>query len=229
MRRYDEAIQAYETGLKIEDSPALRKGLKEVVDAKQADERGDGAEAIGLGKLFGDPEMFAKLAANPRTAKHLADPAFVQKLQAFQQNPKLAENAFQADPRMIDVLGALMGLDMQGFTREEGSDELPPGVQRADGPSSPKQPQASSPPPKKEEPPKQEEDVEMAEPEEDAEAKKEAEEEKKKGAEAYKTRDFDNAIVHFQKAWDVYPKDITFLTNLAGESCCSRWCSWRSN
>ena len=34
-RRYDEAIQAYETGLKIEDSPALRKGLKEVVEAKR--------------------------------------------------------------------------------------------------------------------------------------------------------------------------------------------------
>ncbi|KAL7282027.1 hypothetical protein ACG7TL_003494 [Trametes sanguinea] len=216
LRRYDEAIEAYEVGLKIEDSPALRKGLKEVVDAKQADERGDGAEAVGLGKLFGDPNMFAKLAANPRTAKHLADPAFVQKLQAFQQNPKLAETAFQSDPRMIDVLGALMGLDMQGFTREEGSNEMPPGV-------SPEQPAAGSsasasssktPEPPKPEPPKQE-DVEMAEPDEDAEAKKEAEEEKKKGADAYKSRDFDNAIVHFQKAWDIYPKDITFLTNLA--------------
>ncbi|OSD01796.1 hypothetical protein PYCCODRAFT_475866 [Trametes coccinea BRFM310] len=183
---------------------------------RSADERGDGAEAVGLGKLFGDPNMFAKLAANPRTAKHLADPAFVQKLQAFQQNPKLAETAFQSDPRMIDVLGALMGLDMQGFTREEGSNEMPPGV-------SPEQPAAGSsasasssktPEPPKPEPPKQE-DVEMAEPDEDAEAKKEAEEEKKKGADAYKNRDFDNAIVHFQKAWDIYPKDITFLTNLA--------------
>ena len=48
-------------------------------------------------------------------------------------------------------------------------------------------------------------------------AKKEAEAEKKLGADAYKTRDFDNAIAHFQKAWDIYPKDITFLTNLAGE------------
>lgn len=184
----------------------------------EADERGDGAEAVGLGKLFGDKDLFAKLAGNPRTAKHLADPAFVQKLQAFQQNPKLAETAFQSDPRMIDVLGALMGLDMQGFTREEGSDELPPGVQRADshqeGPSSSSS--SHPPPPKKEEPPKQE-DVEMAEPEEEPEEKKEADEEKKKGAAAYKNRDFDAAITHFQKAWDTYPKDITFLTNLAGK------------
>lgn len=33
-RKYDEAIEAYEQGLKLEDSPALRKGLKEVQDAK---------------------------------------------------------------------------------------------------------------------------------------------------------------------------------------------------
>lgn len=33
-RKYDEAIVAYEAGLKLEDSPALRKGLKEVQDAQ---------------------------------------------------------------------------------------------------------------------------------------------------------------------------------------------------
>ena len=33
-RSYDEAIAAYEAGLKIEDSAPLRKGLQEVKDAK---------------------------------------------------------------------------------------------------------------------------------------------------------------------------------------------------
>lgn len=33
-RKYDEAIAAYESGLKIEDSPALKKGLQEVQQAK---------------------------------------------------------------------------------------------------------------------------------------------------------------------------------------------------
>jgi hypothetical protein len=46
----------------------------------EADERGDGAEAMGMGKMFSDPGMFAKLAANPRTAKHLADASFMQKV-----------------------------------------------------------------------------------------------------------------------------------------------------
>ena len=95
--------------------------------------------------MFGDPNLLGKLASNPRTSKHLADPSFVQKLQLFQQNPKLAESALQSDPRMIDVLGALMGIDMQGFSREEGSDELPPGVSRAQA-QSPNSPPTSPPP-----------------------------------------------------------------------------------
>lgn len=33
-KRFDDAIAAYEAGLKVEDSPALRKGLEEVKDAK---------------------------------------------------------------------------------------------------------------------------------------------------------------------------------------------------
>ena len=33
-RRYDDAIAAYEAGIKLEDSATLRKGLQEVQDAK---------------------------------------------------------------------------------------------------------------------------------------------------------------------------------------------------
>jgi stress-induced-phosphoprotein 1 len=54
-----------------------------------------------------------------------------------------------------------------------------------------------------------------AEEDEDAAAKKAAEAEKKLGAEAYKKRDFAAAVTHFSKAWETWPKDIVFLTNLA--------------
>lgn len=212
-RRYDDAIAAYEEGLKNEDSPALKKGLKEVVDAKE-NEAGAG-DGMGLGKMFSDPNLLGKLATNPRTAKHLADPSFVQKIQMIQKNPRLADGALQ-DPRMIDVLGALMGIDMQGFSRPEGSDELPGGISKdnmASPPSSPPtQPSASSSKPP---PPAPQEDVEMAdEDDEEAAAKKEALELKKVGGEAYKKKDFDEAAKNFEKAWDVWPGDITFLTNL---------------
>lgn len=92
--------------------------------------------------------------------------------------------------------------------RPEGSNEMPPGVS---------QPQSSSPPPpkpapKKEEPPKK------AEPQlddEEAQAKKAADELKAQGNTAYKQRKFDEAIPLYQKAWETYPKDIAYLTNLS--------------
>lgn len=134
------------------------------------------------------------------------------------------------DPRMIDVLGALMGVDMQGFSREEGSDELPPGVSQANAtspPSSPppkasaSKPTPTPPAPKATEP---EEDVEMDEEDKaEASAKKEAEAAKKAGSEAYKARNFDEAAKNFEKAWEIWPKDVTYLTNLGG-TCLTCWC-----
>ena len=58
--------------------------------------------------------------------------------------------------------------------------------------------------------------MEEDEDDEEVKAKKEAEAEKKLGSEAYKKRDFETAATHFAKAWDVWPKDLTFLTNLGG-------------
>jgi len=45
-----------------------------------AADRGPDGEELGLGKMFSDPNILAKLAANPRTQKLLADPTFVQKV-----------------------------------------------------------------------------------------------------------------------------------------------------
>ncbi len=198
---------------------------------------------MGIGKMFSDPGMLAKLAANPRTAKHLADASFMQnvcarrapnlppallalttvffQLQLIQQNPQLAQAMLGSDPRMIDVLGALMGIDMQGFSRPEGSDEVPPGVPKSavSPPSSPP-PSAKPAPAASSSKSREPEDVKMAEAEEDDEdaaAKKAAEAEKNLGADAYKKRDFVTAITHFSKAWETWPKNVTFLTNLAGK------------
>jgi stress-induced-phosphoprotein 1 len=118
---------------------------------------------------------------------------------------------------MIDVLGVLMGIDMQGFSRPEGSDELPEGLSRVDPEPTPSPPPPQPSSSKTPAPPK--EDVQMQDVEddsEDAQAKKAAEDAKKAGSEAYKKRDFTVAAEQFQKAWDLYPKDITFLTNLGG-------------
>ncbi|KAG6833629.1 hypothetical protein H0H87_004256 [Tephrocybe sp. NHM501043] len=211
-RRYDEAIAAYQSGLAVEDSPAIRKGLQEVEDAKASEGAGN-----PFGKMFSDPALLGKLAANPKTSKHLADPSFVQKIQAYQRNPQLASTALE-DPRMIDVLGVAMGIDMQGFSRPEGSDELPPGVSAQS--QTPPHPASSSSQPKPEPAPAPatpvEEDIEMTEEEvEEAKAKKEALAAKEAGGVAYKAKNFEEAATLYQKAWDLWPNDLTFLTNLS--------------
>jgi stress-induced-phosphoprotein 1 len=122
---------------------------------------------------------------------------------------------------MITVLGALMGIDLEATTRPEGSNEMPPGFGSSSQPG-PSSPPKSSP----SEPAKPAEDVKMTEPEpeeedEDAKerkrAKTEADAEKARGAAAYKNRDFATAEEAFNKAWEISPTDITYLTNLAGE------------
>ena len=135
--------------------------------------------------------------------------------------PVLRHSAFN-DPRLIQVMGVLMGIDMQAFSRPEGSNEMPQGFEPSSPipptPSAPTSKPAPSPTPASSEP-HNSSDVAMAEPEEDEDAKDKAEalKEKQLGNDAYKKRNFDEAEKHFAAAWDKWPKDITFLTNLAGE------------
>lgn len=119
-----------------------------------------------------------------------------------------------------------MGIDLQGFSREQGSDDLPPGLQKTSAPSPPPSPPRAqstpssstsntkpAPPPPAPEPEK--EDIEMSEDDaEEAKAKAGAFAAKERGTEHYKQRRFDEAASEFSKAWDLWPKDITFLTNL---------------
>lgn len=192
-RKYDEAVEAYKAGLeKNPDDAALKKGL---ADVERAQTEGSGE---GMGKLFQDPQMFEKLAANPKTAPLLADGAFVQKLKDLQKgggNPMM----MMQDPRMIQVMGVMMGIDLQAFERPEDV----PGADK-EVPAAPK-PAPAEPKPK--ETPKEEESSE------DAAEKAAAEAEKKLGNAAYLQRDFSTAVEHYTKAWDLH-KDITYLNNL---------------
>ena len=230
-RKLEDAVDAYEAGLKIAPEDAgLKKGLSDVKRAVENEAaNGPGPEA-SIGQMFSDPQMFAKLSANPKTAGLLSDPAFMAKLKAIQADPKQAAMAFQ-DPRMIQVMGVLMGIDLQAFERPEGSDELPADlenrrddIEKQTGSSS-SAPAAAAASSSSAAP-----DVEMkdakpssaaaqppveAEEEEDEEkkAKAAADAEKKLGNERYMKRDFDAAIPHYQKAWELH-KDITYLNNL---------------
>lgn len=201
-RKYAEAIEAYKAGLAANpDDAALQRGLADVERAQNAGAGGQNP-ADAMGNMFRDPAMFQKLSANPKTAPLLADPSFAAKLREVQQNPGAAMAALQ-DPRMIQVMGVLMGIDLQTFERPEDA----PGGEAA--------PKEEKPAPKEEPAPK-DEPMPAAEEEpasEDQAAKKAADEEKKLGNERYLKRDFDAAAAHYSKAWELH-KDITYLNNL---------------
>ncbi|CAK9786303.1 unnamed protein product [Cutaneotrichosporon oleaginosum] len=219
LRQYPEAVMAYEEGLQVEpESALLKKGLAEVQKVMDQ-EMGGPNDGMGMGQLFGDPQLKAKLAANPKTAEMMRDPSFAAKIdQIAASGGKTDMTQLFGDPRMLTVLGVLMGVDISAMERPEGSNEMPPGATPAQ-PSfqeqkAPSPPTARSPSPEKkakEEPKEEPMDVD----DDDAKAKKEADEIKLQGNAAYKSRKFDEAVSLYSKAWETYPKDVTYLLNLS--------------
>ncbi|KAG6026436.1 hypothetical protein E4U19_002648 [Claviceps sp. Clav32 group G5] len=201
------ANDAYEQGLKHDASNAqLKSGLASVEKAMQHESGGLGADPTGgLGQMFNDPNMIQKLANNPKTSAYLADPSFMAKLQQMQRNPGMSQDLF-SDPRMIQVLGVMMGVDMEmrdSDPRDTDMPDAPPELTK----SEPATKKASEPEPEPESESLDEEALEKKK------KKEEAEKEKALGTENYKKRQFDEAIEHYSKAWDTF-QDITYLNNL---------------
>ncbi|KAK4540061.1 hypothetical protein LTR36_009802 [Oleoguttula mirabilis] len=212
------AVDAFEEALKLDPSNAQAKsGLDAVRRAIDAEAREDGLAGDpsgGLGNMFNDPQLYQKLAANPKTAGFLGDAKFMTKLQNMKNNPSAMSQEMMSDPRFLQVMGVLLGVDMQmggpemaenmagGGAGKDGDDE---DVPMADArPSQSKK--APEPEPEPEEEPEDEEAVAAKK------AKEDADKEKAEGTASYKKRQFDDAIAHYTKAWELH-KDITYLTN----------------
>jgi len=155
--------------------------------------------------------MIQKLAANPKTASLLADGEFMNKLQQLQKNPNDVGSAMQ-DPRFLQVMSVLLGIDMQFGGAPGGA---PPAGGAAQNAEEDVDMPDARPAPKEEKAPEPEPEVDEESEEDKAakEAKAKADELKKKGTEFYKKRQFDEAIENYTKAWETH-KDITYLTNL---------------
>lgn len=163
--------------------------------------------------MFSDPNLVQKLASNPKTSSFLGDPTFMAKLQSLRQNPNNTQDLF-SDPRMIQVLGVLMGVDMElGMPPEAnagGSDS-----RATAGAEDEEMPDVRPPPSAAKKAPEPEPVVEELDEEalEKKKAKEAADKEKALGTENYKKRNFDEAIKHYTAAWEIH-KDITYLNNL---------------
>ena len=210
LHNYMDSVEAYEQGLKFAPTDSgLQKGLADVKSAAQSDQDGPGR----ITEMFKDPNLIAKLAQNPKVAPMLADPAFIGKLKELQSGGQPSPDLFQ-DTRMIQVMGALMGVDLQAFERPEGSEELPENLKKADTAQPASQPAPQPAPSQPKQSPAPEAKMEEAE-SSTSDEKKEAVKAKQQGNELYKARKFDEAIQAYEKAWELDNTDISYLTNLS--------------
>lgn len=172
---------------------------------REAEEDGVSPPDLGLGQMFSNPNFLTKLAANPRTSALLGDPSFMAKLNRVRQDPSTIQEELR-DPRMMQVIAVLLGIHME--TPENAAQAA---ADIAGG--NKKEVEEGEDVPMEDAPPTQ-----AHEEEEEAKAKKEAKEqadrEKALGTENYKKRQFDAAIEHYTKAWELC-KDITYLNNIA--------------
>jgi stress-induced-phosphoprotein 1 len=202
LRRFDDAVAAYEKGLEYDAAnEQLKQGL---ADAKAAS-AGPGPTK-GWGSIFSSPEYIAKLATDPRTKPLMAQPDFLSMIRDVNANPRNMEK-YLADERFQEALA--VGIEMtQGGAAGAAKPSPAAGGEPRDYTA---EAMAAAEEIMKE-------DVPMAVSEEEqaaADAKAAAQKEKEAGNEAYKKKDFEAAISHYNKAIELYDEDISFLTNRA--------------
>lgn len=185
LKRFDDAIKAYEEGLQQEPgSQVLLSGLQEVREQKAFDRPSFNP--------FNTPDLYVKLRNDSRTRSWLDDPSYLKLLQDLQTNPRLAAEKLQ-DPRVLTTMSILLGFDDRDG--DESMDVDPP---KPEAPKPKAQPKAE---------PKSEQNL--------SPEKKQALEEKNKGNEAYKKKNFEVALEHYSKALEFDPTEITFILNIA--------------
>ena len=83
----------------------LKEGLKGAQEAQ--------AKASRQARSPFGPNMVARLATHPKFREYLADPTYMAQLQMLQSNPQNL-GMMQNDPRMMETLSFLLGIDLQG-------------------------------------------------------------------------------------------------------------------
>lgn len=212
----DEAEQSYKKALELDaTNKAAKDGLEQVQQTQQSRQE---APDMGLTQMFNDPNLIEKLKNNPKTSDLMKDPQLVAKLLQYRSNPQALSQDLFTDTRLMTIMAALMGIDLNmgdlnssnsmpktdetpASTNESASEKVEPLIEPKDEET------------KKEEPKEGHPEAEAMEIDEKG-SQIEAEEEKAEGNKLYKARKFDEAIEHYEKAWELH-KDITYLNNRA--------------
>jgi len=186
LKRYDDAINVYEEGLKID--PNNQQLLNDLETARR-----DSSGGAGL-NFFSDPQFLAQLMSNPKARELMNDPETAMLMKMMQQQPN--NPALLSNPKIMKLITLALGLDT-------GDDN---------GPGSSME---TEPPTKKETPKTNEQPKKATTTTTTTTQLTPAEAEKEKGNEAYKKKDFETALNHYNKATELDPKNMTYYTNRA--------------
>lgn len=205
------AAEAYDKALELDPSNAqAQQGKKSVEEAVQREAARDNIDAdMGFSKMLNDPSTISKLYQHPKTREYLKDPTFMQNLKLFAANPSMAINGMVKDPRVMEAFSVLLGID-PSMTAGPQDTEMSGETEPSSSPKPTATGAAGAPPKKTSEPDtasqKRESPV--------SEEKERADKEKALGNECYKRHEFDDAIAHYNNAWEIC-RDITYLNNRA--------------
>ncbi|CAF1422154.1 unnamed protein product [Rotaria magnacalcarata] len=194
LKRFDEAITVYEEGLKIDPS-----NQQLLTDLETARKDASGPSAGGL-NFFSDPQFLTQLMTNPRARELLKDPETAMLMKMMQQNPN--NPSLLSNPKIMKLLGIVLGFELGD------ENDLSSKMETENGGNSPKkESNTSASKPTTSKPNEQ--------PKAAATEKNTAESEKEKGNEAYKKKDFETALNHYNKATELDPVNMTYYTNRA--------------
>lgn len=211
LKRFPEAIAAFEAGLQLAPTDqALISGL-EAVKAEQAGprSRGFGGASAGasqeeqIAAVFQDPAAIEILKANPKTSAFMNDASFVQTIESIQNNPSVLPMLLQSDKRLMMALGVLLGMDVKD-PDDRQADDVRIKANRAEREKT-----------RKEEEEQAKRARETPEEREQREGKEHAVVCKEAGNSHYKKKEFEQALEQYEEAIALDPTEMSFYLNKA--------------
>ncbi|KAE8287958.1 Stress-induced-phosphoprotein 1 [Larimichthys crocea] len=191
---YSRKAAALEFLGRLEDAKATyHEGIRQEPNNQQLKEGLQNIEARLAEKSmmnpFAMPNLYQKLENDSRTRELLSDPSYRELLEQLRNKPSELGTKLQ-DPRVMTTLSVLLGLNLSEMEEEEEPTPPPP----------PKPKETQPPPPKEEDLP---------------ENKRKALKEKELGNAAYKNKDFETALKHYEEAVKHDPTNMTYISNQA--------------